>query len=437
MNITQIMGQVPEYSSFPTVDALHADLDALAATHPDLARTRTIGTSRLGEPLRLLTVGDGPANALVIGGPHPNEPIGFRTITALAELLCRDKELREGLGLRWHFVACADPDGARLNEGWYDRPGDRRAYARHFYRPDLAEQVEWTFPLVAGDYRFDRPLPETTALMRLMDEIAPTLVCSLHNGEHQGVFYYLNRDDAALARDLGELAALEGLPGHHGEPEVPGSRLIAPCVYSTPAGAAIGPVFGAGAGSADYAARFGALHLVAEVPLWSDPRVADQGPAGVGHRELAETAAAARREAFSVLAEALDAVADDLTVQSPFRRSVEGTLRTLRTHAEQAEAFAGSDRPATVAEGFDQRQGVHLVRLRLLGTCLRMLDAEIAAGNPTPAIRTQYALLTRHFDRWVTEAEAETAGMRLEIRKPVAVQLAAILLAARAARTAG
>ncbi|MFF0431678.1 M14 family zinc carboxypeptidase [Streptomyces sp. NPDC004327] len=427
------MGQVPDCTSFPTVDALHAELDALAAAYPALARTRTIGTSRRGDPLRLLTIGDGPANALVIGGPHPNEPIGFRTITALADLLCRDAELREGLGLKWHFVACADPDGARLNEGWYGHPGDRRAYARHFYRPDLDRQVEWTFPLVTDDYRFDRPLPETTALMRLMDEITPSLVCSLHNGEHQGVFYYLNRDNAALARDLGELAALQGLPGHHGEPEMPGSRLIAPCVYSTFTGAAVGPAFGAGAGSADYAAQFDALHLVAEVPMWTDARVADQSPAGIGHRALAQEAAVKRREVFTVLAAALDAVADDLTVQSPFRHTTEGTLRTLRTHAAQAETFAVSDRPATVAEEFDQRQGVHLVRLRLLGTCLRMLDAEIAAGNPAPAIHTQHELLTRHFDRWVAEAENETAGMRLEIRKPIAVQLAAILLAAQTA----
>ncbi|MFI6063026.1 hypothetical protein [Streptomyces sp. NPDC051286] len=118
-------------------------------------------------------------------------------------------------------------------------------------------------------------------------------------------------------------------------------------------------------------------------------------------------------------------------MNTPARRS------SCPTHSEQAEAFAVSDRPATVAEEFDQRQGVHLVRLRLLGTCLRMLDAEIAAGNPTPAIRTQHALLTRHFDRWVAEVKAETADMRLEIRKPIAVQLAAILLAAQTARNAG
>ncbi|MGP3942058.1 M14 family zinc carboxypeptidase [Streptomyces sp. 6N106] len=434
MDIAYYMGQVPAYPTFPSVDALHAELAAVAAAHPELTRIRTIGTSRLGEPLRVLTVGDGPADALVIGGPHPNEPIGFRTITALVDLLCRDAGLRAALGYQWHFVACADPDGARLNEGWYGSPGDRRAYAERFYRPDLAEQVEWTFPLTVGDYRFERTLPETMALMRLMDEIEPSLVCSLHNGEHQGAFYYLNRDDAALARQLADLAAFEGLPSHHGEPEVPGSRLIAPSVYSTPAGADMGPAFGAGAGSADYAARFGALHLVAEVPLWTDARVADRTGTGIAYRHLVATTTAARREVFAMLETALHAVADDLTIRSPFRRSAEGTLQTFRTfakHTEHAEGPALPDRPATVAEQYDHRQGVHLVRLRLLGAFLRMLDAEIAAGNPTPAIRTQRALLAEHFDRWVAEAEADTSGMQVEVRKPVAVQLGAILLAAQ------
>ncbi|WP_205353775.1 hypothetical protein [Embleya scabrispora] len=30
------MTQVPDHAAFPTVDAMHADLDAAAAAHPDL-----------------------------------------------------------------------------------------------------------------------------------------------------------------------------------------------------------------------------------------------------------------------------------------------------------------------------------------------------------------------------------------------------------------
>jgi hypothetical protein len=435
MKLAECMRQVPDFAAFPSVDDLHADLDALVAAHPDLVRVRRIGTSRLGEPLRVLTVGDGPADAVVIGGPHPNEPVGGLTVAVLASLLCRDAALRAELGYRWHLLPCADPDGARLNEGWFGTPGDRRAYAEHFYRPDPVEQVEWTFPLAGTDYWFDRTLPETAALMRLMDEVEPSLVCSLHNGEHQGVFFYLNRDDPELARELAELAAIEGLPLHHGEPELPGSRLIAPAVYSTHDGARVGAMFGAGAGSADYAARFGALHIVPEVPMWADQRVADRSETGTGRQQLVASGAAARWEALDTLDAAFAAVADDLTVRSPFERSLRATLGTFRTLVEQREAPSGEDRPATVAEEFDHRQALHLLRLRLLGTFLRMLDAEIAAGSPTPAVRSQRRVLGDTFDRWVGEAVADTPGPPIEVRRPVAVQLGAILLAAARATT--
>jgi hypothetical protein len=71
-----------------------------------------------------------------------------------------------------------------------------------------------------------------------------------------------------------------------------------------------------------------------------------------------------------------------------------------------------------------------MLRLRLLGTFLRMLDAEFAAGNLTPAIREQRRLLTERFDLWYGQAEADSPGPPIEIRKLVAVQLGAALIAA-------
>ncbi|MEV1248288.1 M14 family zinc carboxypeptidase [Nonomuraea sp. NPDC050022] len=428
MNVAEYMSRVPGYPAFPTVDALRAELEELTAAHPDLIRLRRIGASRLGEPLHALTIGTGPADAVVIAGPHPNEPVGALTVLTLVRLLCQDPGL---LGYRWHLVACADPDGARLNEGWYGEPGDRRAYAEHFYRPDLADQVEWTFPLVSGDYRFDRPLPETAALMRLMDEVRPSLVCSLHNAEYQGAFFYLNRRDTVLAERLAGLPGMEGLPPHHGEPELPGAEPIAPAVFLTLGGARVGAAFGAGGSSADYAARFGALHLITEVPSWTDQRVADRSATDRTYLEVATKAAAARRELIETLQAGMRAVTSDLTVRSPFRRSTESTLETFRKIADlEEETLPELDRPATVAEEYSHCQTTHMLRLRLVGVFLRMLDAEVAAGNVTPAIRRQRHLLAERFDQWYEQAETDSPGPPIEPRRVVAVQLGAILTAA-------
>ncbi|GAA3097612.1 M14 family zinc carboxypeptidase [Streptosporangium carneum] len=430
MDVDKHISRVPDYTAFPTVDEMHAELDELAAAHPDLVRLRRIGTSRLGEPLRVATIGSGPRDAVIIGGPHPNEPIGSLTVSALMRQLIEDAWLREEFGFRWHLIPCVDPDGARLNEGWYVRPGDQRAYAEHFYRPAECDQVEWTFPLTEGEHFFDRTLPETEAVMRLMDEVRPAFVYSLHNGELQGAFYYLNKNDPALAARLAGLATGQGLPLHTGIAEVPGAAPIGPGVYPTPLGAELAGLYGIGGGSSDYAARFGALHLVTELPYWADPRFADTAPTEREHRDVLATGVAEQRDLIAELKRSLAAVERDLTVPSPYRRSLVDFLDTYDDILSAWEELPDAGRPATVAEVVDIRQRTHTVRLRYGGTYLRMLDAELAAGNQTPAIRAERAAVGAHFNTWFDEAEADAKATPIPIRTLVAVQLGAALLAA-------
>ncbi|MFI6532959.1 M14 family zinc carboxypeptidase [Nonomuraea sp. NPDC050547] len=434
MNVDAYMNQVPDHAAFPSVDQMHAELDHLAATHPDLVRLRHIGTSRLGEPLRVATIGAGPHEAVIIGGPHPNEPIGSLTVSNLLRRLIDDPWLREEFGYRWHLIPCVDPDGARLNEGWYARPGDRRAYAEHFYRPCEADQVEWTFPLTGDGYTFDRTLPETEALMRLMDEVKPDFVYSLHNGELQGAFYYLSRELPGLAEELATVASGRGLPLHMGPPEIPSARQIGPAAYITPRGAELGEVYGIGGGSVDYADRFGALHLVTELPYWADPAVSDQTPTGQVYGDTIAAHLASQRDLIAELRRSMAAVGADLTVTSPFRRSMEDFVATHDAYISEWEGFPGTDRPATVAEVVGNEQLKHSMRLRYGGTLLRMLDAELAAGNPTPAIRAERARVRALFDAWFAEADAGFTATPIPIRTLVAVQLGAALLAAEAAK---
>ncbi|WP_029150604.1 M14 family zinc carboxypeptidase [Microbacterium indicum] len=115
---------LPPISDFPLVDELRRVADALVAEFPDAIERAIIGSSRLGEEIVSYAVGEGPA-IVVLGGVHPNEPIGFHT----ALELLRDVAAGEGpaaeFGARWHIVPCIDPDGARLNESWFADPGDR------------------------------------------------------------------------------------------------------------------------------------------------------------------------------------------------------------------------------------------------------------------------------------------------------------------------
>ncbi|MFI6600776.1 M14 family zinc carboxypeptidase [Nonomuraea sp. NPDC050536] len=434
MDVDKYMTLVPDYAAFPTVDQMHAELDELAAAHPDLVRLRRIGTSRLGEPLRVATIGTGPHDAVIIGGPHPNEPIGALTVSSLLRRLIDDSWLREEFGYRWHLIPCVDPDGARLNEGWYVRPGDRRAYAEHFYRPCEADQVEWTFPLTGESYSFDRTLPETEALMRLMDEVRPAFVYSLHNGELQGAFSYLSRNEPALAAALAALAAGQGLPLHMGPPEVPSAVQIGPAAYVTPRGAELGAIYGIGGGSIDYADRFGALHLVTELPYWADPRVSDETPTDRSYAEVIKTYLADQRALIGELGRSLARVESELTVRSPFRRALEDFVGTHDDYISEWEDHPGADRPATVAEVIGNEQLKHSMRLRYLGTYLRLLDAELAAGNPTPAIREEHARMQALFEAWFAEAETGFTATPIPLRTLVAVQLGAGLLAAEAAK---
>jgi hypothetical protein len=83
---------VREHIVFPTVDQLQDAVATLAAERAS-CRLRQIGNSRLGEPLRLLSIGDGSRNALIIAGVHPNEPVGFHTLVALARLVSDSPDL--------------------------------------------------------------------------------------------------------------------------------------------------------------------------------------------------------------------------------------------------------------------------------------------------------------------------------------------------------
>ncbi len=438
---------LPPMTGFPSIDDLLTRVRRLAEDAS--IEGRVIGHSRLGEPIECFTVGRGTRHVVVAGGVHPNEPIGFHTVLALLRLLTSEGEFTEPLDLTWHIVPCIDPDGARLNESWFADPSDRVAYFRGFYRPAPDEQVEWSFPFEYAGATFDRPMPETRALMRLFDEVRPDVFMGLHNAEIGGVYYYVGDDDPVIVDALAAIPAALGLPLDVGEPEGPELQQIRPAVfrallaresydYLSSLGLDIPDPIGGG-GSADYLERYGTYSLVAELPYWSHPDAADTRPSGRPYREVVAQKADALFALHTDMTEVLDAAAAHLTLDTPFLRSARAFAPAFGRIAESERARLedpDTDREATVAEVFGNEQSAISLRLRFAGCLRRALAAEVAAGTAAPPLRRLHDEFEQRYERWC-QRDANAPGLTpIPVERLVGVQLAALLtvVLARAGR---
>jgi len=240
---------------------------------------RTVGADREGEPIDMISLGRGPTRVLLIGAPHPNEPIGCIGIEWLIEQFVADPELLRRTGCRWHFVKAIEPYALKQNEGWFRQP-EVASYLRHFYRPASSVQAEYSFPSAAAAASARGPVPENEAYQNALKIAQPDVLVSMHNSEAAGAFFFLSQDDAQLANRLSALALANGLtlnllgepaPDVHEAPLAPGVFLLiddarAPAEPAAPAGVAV-TTWLAGQPSPP------PLFLVPEVPLFVDGSV--------------------------------------------------------------------------------------------------------------------------------------------------------------------
>ncbi|MFI6042638.1 M14 family zinc carboxypeptidase [Nocardia sp. NPDC051321] len=436
-DVNKIVGVVERIDSFPTVDELSEFADKLAEAVPERVTVAEIGRSRGGDPIREVRVGSGTRQVVVIGNPHPNEPIGMATIRHLLGRLTADDA--QSLGATWHFVLCIDPDGTRLNEGWFAEARTRTGVARNFYRPPAAEQPEWCFPTRWRGNDVGTPLPETRALMGLIDRTRPALIVSLHNADFGGGFFYTTGGDRDYWTGLTDELTAAGVPIYEGEPDVPGARTWAPGVFELPTFQRIAETLTAegveplammyGAGIRDYAAVHETALLVCELPMWVDARVTDDTPSGHSLASVLCSTATAYEEIADIVHGVLDRLADRLTGRSPFERALIDTVRALRGNAT-AKRSATDSRTATLGEIFIENYvWVGVARLRAGGMLLRLLD-EAARQHATTQIATERAQFAAIFEKWCTDIETNAPGHPIPIHRLVTIQSAAILIAA-------
>ncbi len=209
MNIDHLLARLPHQLSLPTFAEMRERTHLLRDQRG--VDVRTVGEDRTGESIEMISLGDGPTSVLLIGAPHPNEPIGCIAIERLIHELAADPVLLRQTGCRWHFIKAIEPYALKQNEGWFKRP-DVATYLQHFYRPSGADQAEYSFPAPRGMGGSWQPCVENAAYRQALQIAQPDLLASLHNAEGSGAFYFLSRDDALLATRLSAQAAQNGLP---------------------------------------------------------------------------------------------------------------------------------------------------------------------------------------------------------------------------------
>lgn len=409
-----------------------------------VAVSESIGRSRAGRELICVTVGSGPRHAVVFGLPHPNEPIGGLTSLHLLERLINANPYNLLEEFTWHIVPCIDPDGLALNEGWLSGPHTMEHYARHFYRPAGDEQVEWTAPFHYKRAHFDAVLPETQALLQLIDRTAPALMCSLHNSELGGTYFYLSRPEPELYASLQAIPQALGLGLHAGEAEAAFIETLAEGIYLWPASTEsydwsekMGQdplAFPSGSSSIEWAGRHGTLSIVSELPYWQDPDASDQSLSDAHFGRTLAWQADQIAELAALMSESLTPIPGNWLSGSPFLRATvyfAKAMHTVENIARQRSVMPENDRLATVAEQHSSLDLVDSFRLRYAGMLRRGLEEHASDPAGKPGLDGVRQRVGQAHDRWLHEATARSSAIPLPVRDLVATQYGAILVAAR------
>jgi hypothetical protein len=443
--ILKIIQDVPDYQTFLTVDELNESMHLLASRFPQVVQIIPLGQSRQGTPIDAMKIGSGAKTGLMYAMPHPNEPIGSMMLEFFTARLAEDEALRDNLDITWYIIKCIDVDGTRLNEGWFKGPFSLTNYAKHFYRPPGHLQVEWTFPVDYKLLHFNQPLPETGALMKLIEQVKPDFIYSLHNSGFGGVYAYISHDQPEFYPDFYRLVESHGLPLHLGEPEVPFATTFSKAIFKALTVREVydfmeesgvpdpAEIINSGANSYEFALQFkDPLSLVCEMPYFYNSNIHDTTPSDTIRRDAILNGLEMARDQIAFFQQQYDAIKDALIVPSAFRDAIETQMLLDPKNLDAQETWARNDPSldgiATVAEKFDSLVVSRFYHLLSMGMFVRMIQTELDTAGPRPALEDALGKAEERFSSQAAQLEKEMQYEMIPIQKLVRVQLGAGLL---------
>lgn len=397
MKFDNILKNIPDYKTFYTVEELEKSTLELQKKYPKAVEVFEIGKSREGRSIKCIKLGNGKKIGLMFACPHPNEPIGAMMLEYFTQASCQDQAFLDDLGYTWYIIKCVDPDGLKLNENWLKGPFTATNYIKNFFRPAGNVQVEWSFPMKYKKYNFDKPLPETVAIMSLIEKIKPDFIYSLHNAGFGGVFWYINKEMPEIWDSLRSTTVESGLPLHLGQPELPCCKPYSDAIYKMVTGEDIydyleefSPIpaekaYTRGTDSSAYSLKFNkSVSLITELPYFYDVRIKDMSLCNRTKRDIINESINTNISHYRKLQQIIKEFDEYISCDNQFILLVKEHIADLESssnaHKELAEQEQFSEQ-ATVAEMFDA-----LLVSRFYGTLstamtLRTINYELDKHN--------------------------------------------------------
>lgn len=396
LDFSDVLENVPDFQRYMTVDELHKRNQEMVNEYPDKVELLNLGKSTNGEVIECLKIGKGRYNALIHGFPNCEEPFGGNLLDYFAEALLQDDQLRKNLDYTWYLIKCSDPDGARLNKGFQMGPHTPMNFTLNYYRTPNTLTAESCFPFRFGPLDLNDPVPETKALMKIMDNEPMTFISSMHMMKWGGITYEVPEPCPEIYPDLWSSAKqFDVFPRKRlGTTYAPGIQYAA---YLSPArgwikrwisgNRNIEPIRGC------YIYEYGQklnpdlFMMVPECCIWYDPRMWNDEPTDTTLGEALLYGKRQMDEANNFMLRIWNEALPHLETESPFKVMMDEWMEPIiKKYTNVTDPpFSFNDqvknKEATVAEKIGVEGHDDLYRMFYLGGLIRTFDAELEAGG--------------------------------------------------------
>jgi hypothetical protein len=441
----RILRDIPTYSRFLTVN----EIDELVDLIRDMGGVRAsiVGHTINGEPLRMLTIGEGEKTALIIGVPHSDEPLGSLVVTFFARWLAKHPEAK-GLGWRWLFIPILERRGMRLNEGWFNMPESLAAMAKSTFREPTEFQYEWTFPISYDDYQWTKSRPETIAIKNLLEKEKPHLFCGLHHSGFTNAYYYFSEDFPEVYPKLRNFVASLQMPLSDTSPDVPFGKMLSPGFYQmyglkdyidyyAKKDPMILPTIKRGACSDEwYQNEIGGFSFNCEVPMYLTPRLKDKTPSSIPYKKMLSEKYKRKESRIAYSLKLLDELKQNADMaDSHLLISAEKHITNAQASLEHEKRILAKTENKTVtkAEKFENSVLEDLFDLFFLGQIWRVAESICIKGG---AIDVCHLMEAADIEIKALAKSVQERGSfyHIPIRTSVIMQLGSILIIAEELR---